>query len=284
MPRVTSRLLAIVLASFGSFASSTHAAPPAGFTLEPWPGDWAEICGIVPVGDGRFVAWERGGVAWMVGPDGVASVEPLIDISEEVGAWRDHGLLGLALDPDFSDNGFVYLLYTVDRHHLLFAGTPEYDPEEDWYFAATIARITRYTATAESDLAVVDPSSRTILLGESITTGLPILHQSHAAGALAFGTDGTLLCSMGDSASFIELDLGGQVPGGWVAMALDDGIIGPRQDIGAFRAQFQESLCGKFLRLDPDTGDGVPSNPWYDPAAPRSAASRVWTPGVTVMR
>lgn len=271
---VTSLLLAC------PFEGTAIAAPPAGFTLEAWPGDWKEICGIVPVGDGRFVAWERGGIAWMVGPDGIASVEPLLDISEEVGGWRDHGLLGLALDPDFLSNGHVYLLYVVDRHHLLYAGTTDYDPSADWYNAATIGRITRYTATAKSDLAVVDPASRQVLLGESISTGLPILHQSHAVGSLAFGTDGTLLCSMGDSASYGEVDTGGQVAGGWVTMGLQDGIIGPRQDIGAFRAQYLESLCGKILRIDPATGDGVPGNPWYQSTSPRSAPSRVWALGL----
>lgn len=259
---------------------SAEAAPPDGFTLEPWPGDWKEIVGIAPVGDGRFVAWERGGVAWMVGPDGLASVEPLLDISEEVGAWRDHGMLGLALDPDFLKNGHIHLLYVVDRHHLLYAGTPEYDPTVDEYNAATIARIVRYTATAKSDRAVVDPASRHVLIGDSITTGIPVTHQAHVAGMLAFGTDGTLLASIGDSGAYGQVDIGGDVIGGWTPMALEDGILRAEDDLGAFRAQKIDSLNGKFLRLDPETGLGVPSNPWFDPAAPDAARSRVWTIGV----
>jgi glucose/arabinose dehydrogenase len=260
--------------------ATAAAAPPAGFTLESWPGDWSQVCGIVPVGDGRFVAWGKAGVAWMVGADGIASTEPLLDISEEVGDWREHGLLGLVLDPDYLDNGHIYLLYAVDRHHLLFHGTKNYDPAADWYNAATIGRITRYTATAESDRSVIDPSTRHILLGESITTGLPILHQSHALGTLMIGDDGTLLCSMGDSGEYGLVDTGGEVPGGWVGMALQDGIIGPRQDVGAYRAQLIDSLCGKVLRLDPETGNGVPSNPWFDAGQPRSPRSRVWATGL----
>ena len=31
--------------------------------------------------------------------------EPLLDLTEEVNPYRDHGMLGLALDPDFQDNG-----------------------------------------------------------------------------------------------------------------------------------------------------------------------------------
>ena len=49
--------------------------------------------------------------------------ELLLDISEEVNTWRDRGLLGFALDPHFEQNGFIYLLYVVDRHHLDHFGT-----------------------------------------------------------------------------------------------------------------------------------------------------------------
>ena len=44
----------------------------------------------------------------------------VLDIGEEVGAWRDLGLLSICLDPDFDTNGYIYLSYMVDRHHLFF--------------------------------------------------------------------------------------------------------------------------------------------------------------------
>ena len=278
--KTTTMLLAGLLLASPLSTPQASAAPPSGFTLQSWPGDWREVCGILAVGDGRFVAWERGGVVWMVGPDGIASVDPLIDLSDEVGAWRDHGLLGVAIDPAFATNGRIYLMYVVDRHHLIFAGTPDYDPQANWYNEATIGRIVRYDTTIESDHSQVDPSSRVVLVGEQIDAGLPILHQSHAIGSLVFGRDGTLLASMGDSASYGEVDTGGQVTGGWVTTALQDGIIGPRQDVGAFRAQMLDSLAGKVLRLDPETGDGVPSNPWFNAKQPRAPRSRVWTIGL----
>ncbi len=260
--------------------NTAAATPPAGFTLEVWPGDWGELIGIVPTGDGRFIAWEQAGRAWMVGPDGMGSATPLLDLREEVGFWREHGLLGLALDPAFLENGQLYTLYVVDRHHLLYADTPDYDPNADEYFDATIGRVTRFTADPTSDFSEIDPSTRQVLLGESISTGLPILHDSHATGSLAFGDDGTLFVSMGDSGSFTTIDLGGDTPKGWIATAIADGIIDDNEDIGAFRAQSLDSLAGKILRIDPDTGDGVASNPWYDQSAPRAARSRVWSLGL----
>ncbi len=273
--------MAAAMLGIGTIARPADAAaPPEGFTRTGNPGDWGEIVGIVPVGDGRFVAWEREGVVWMLGPDLAMSMEPMLDIHDEVGAWRDHGLLGLALDPNFLENGRLYLLYAVDRYFLLNADSPDYDPEADLYFQASIGRITRYAATMKSDFSTIDPKSRTILLGDDITNGLPILGQSHAVGSLAFGRDGTLLATMGDSASYFGVDTGGPFEGGWVEQGLADGIITPDQDIGAFRAQYIDSLCGKILRIDPETGDGISSNPWYEGDSPRSARSRVFCLGL----
>jgi hypothetical protein len=88
-------------------------------------------------GNQMFV-WERGGKVWVV-ENGVKSL--LLDISPEVGAWHDHGLLGFALDPRFEINGYFYVLYLVDRHHLLYNGTATYSATTNLYFAATIGRL-----------------------------------------------------------------------------------------------------------------------------------------------
>src|SRR5262249_19638564 len=49
-------------------------------------------------------------------------------------------------------------------------------------------------------------------------------------------------------------------------------------DIGAFRSQYPRSLAGKILRINPATGGGYPSNPFYD-GDPQSNQSKVWTYG-----
>ena len=59
-----------------------------------------------------------------------------------------------------------------------------------------------------------------------------------------------------------------------------DNIITDKENVGAFRSQLVDCLNGKILRIDPDTGDGIPSNPFYDPAKPHGAASRVWALGL----
>ena len=247
--------------------ASTATLPP-GFRDDPVPGPWEVAIGATFDASGRLFVWEKSGRVWVVA-DGVASTTPLIDLSEEVGDWSDHGLSGFALDPDFETNGWVYLLYVVDRHHLVHFGTPQYDPTADDYHAVTVGRIARYQATAQSGLSVVDPGTRTVLLGEDFASGFPICG-AHGLGSLVFGEDGTLLASCGDG-SLAEF----QEPS-----CVDAGILQPKEDIGSKRSQLVDSLNGKILRLDPATGDGVSSNPYYDASSPRSARSRVWALGM----
>src|SRR6185503_12801318 len=59
-----------------------------------------------------------------------------------------------------------------------------------------------------------------------------------------------------------------------------DGIIRDKENIGALRSQLVDCLNGNVVRIDPATGDGLPSNPYYDAANPRSARSRVWVLGL----
>ena len=260
-----------------AFCTSASAALPPGFIDELGSSGWNQPTGFTFDGNGRQFAWEKEGRVSVVAADG--SKQLLIDISEEVGNWRDYGLLGFALDPGFLTNGRFYLFYVVDRHHLLHFGTSSYDPNADEYFNATIARITCYQADAATGFTTVVPGSRSVLVGETKSSGIPILHTSHGAGALLFGEDGSLMASTGDGASYLVLDDGNAVDS-YAAQAIADGIITSKEKVGAFRSQLVDSLSGKILRIDPNTGDGIASNPFFDTSAPRSARSRVWTLGI----
>jgi PKD repeat protein len=105
------------------------------------------------------------------------------------------------------------------------------------------------------------------------------LYQSHGIGSLVFGTDGTLLAACGDGASYSTTDVGSAAET-YFSQALAEGIIRAKENIGALRAQVVDSLSGKIVRLDPETGDGLPGNPFFDPVNPRSARSRVWCLGL----
>jgi PKD repeat protein/glucose/arabinose dehydrogenase len=272
--------IAVLTAAFmlcGASARAQNMNLPPGFILEEFGDTWFEVIGVTFAEDGTLFAWERRGLLAMFRN---SQWYHILNISDEVGQWRDHGLLSVALHPDFLNNGYIYLLYVVDRHHLLYFGSPQYNPNDNDYHSATIGRITRYTLDASNNFQTVVPNSRLVLLGESKTTGIPILHESHGVGTLLFGTDGTLLATCGDGASYDGLDMGGNQGGAYGNQALADGIIKPKENVGVFRSQLVDSHSGKIMRLDPATGNGVPSNPYYDAAQPRAPKSRVWALGL----
>ena len=257
---------------------------PAGFANSQIQSGYTTPVGVVFSTDGRqLFVWEKTGRVFVSNWNGSTYVRqntPVIDISPEVGNWRDFGLLSICLDPNFGSNGLLYLFYAVDRHHLLYAGNPAlYNPAGDQYYDASISRVSRYRINNTNGTLTADVNSRFVLLGETKSTGIPLVHESHAGGTLLFGRDGTLLISTGDNATYEGVDTGSN-PNTYFQTALNDGILRPAENVGSLRSQMIGSLCGKVLRINPTTGDGVSSNPFYDAANPRAARSRVWALGL----
>ncbi|MGZ8552734.1 MAG: Ig-like domain-containing protein, partial [Chitinophagaceae bacterium] len=239
---------------------------------------WVQALGAAFSKDAqRLFVWEKAGFVYVCNKSGntyARQATPVINLSTEVLNWMDQGLLGFALDPDFLTNGYIYLLYSVDRRFLMNDNSIAADAG----FAATIGRVTRYKTMLSGGNLVADLTTRTILLGETKSTGIPLVHESHGIGSLAFAADGTLLVSAGDAANFNGEDNGIDNDTYYV-QALADGIIRPQENVGAFRAQLLNSHSGKLLRIDPATGNGLASNPFYSAAEPRSPKSRVWAFG-----
>ncbi len=254
---------------------------PEGFQIEVVVDNVEYPAGLTHSDLGVSYAWDLQGIIWPI-IDGVRAENPLLDIHDEVGFWNDHGLLSVEIDPDFEQNGYIYLLYCVDRHHLLHYGTPDYDPEVNEYEAATIGRITRYQVNLDDLTSLVD-GSRTILIGEGAEDGLPIATTSHGVGQIIFGSDKTLIFTMGDSNPPHSIYNGeGDPPSdtGYEQQALDEGILKAHENVGAFRSQLLNSYCGKILRIDKNTGQGVSSNPFFDPDRPDEPISKVWSLGL----
>ncbi len=251
---------------------------PLGFQVETVIENVEYPAGMVHESEVSYV-WELNGLIWPV-IDGVKTSEPLLDLSDEVGFWNDHGLLSVALHPRFSENGWIYLLYVVDRHHLLYFGTDLYDPTADLYEEATIGRVVRYTVQSE-DRTEVLADSRTVLIGETKESGIPIPTISHGLGTLCFGQDESLFISVGDGNSpGSDYNGTGELPSfGYDDEALDDGILKPDENVGAFRSQYLNTYCGKILRINPENGEGYESNPFYDPSRSDEPISKVWALG-----
>jgi glucose/arabinose dehydrogenase len=260
------------------------AQQPVGFQDNEFQGGFDQANGVTFDAAGRAYVWEKGGKVKCRTLDGVW--HEILDISEEINIATDSGLKGFALHPNFLSNGFIYLLYEVDRHHLMNFGTANYNPNANEYLNASVGRITRYTVDVSNFSSLV-PNSRLVLLGTSPTDGIPFVFDTHNVGSLVFGTDGTLLASCGES-STVNSDSGsGEFS--FYQQALNDGIlksddpntptINENENVGSWRAQMVNCLSGKIIRIDPITGDGIPSNPFYDASQPRAAKSRVWAMG-----
>jgi glucose/arabinose dehydrogenase/PKD repeat protein len=235
---------------------------PPGFVDEPIHGGF-----VIPVdacfdGTGRMFVAEKRGMVRVV-QDGVLVPQPLIDLTAEVHNTGDKGLLGITLDPAFAQNGWIYLLYNVDP----IFGQPD-EPQE----SASFGRLTRYTVSGNVAL----PASRLVLLGNTAQDGIANCYSSHSIGTVAFGTDGSLFVGAGEGSHFDMAD------GGQDVSSLDyqcAQMFGASQDVGALRAQTFASLAGKILRVNPATGAGYSTNPFYDGNL-NSFASRIWSYGL----
>lgn len=252
----------ILLALIGLSPPDAGALPP-GFVVESLtPGQTFDIpTGIVHMPDGRILVSEKAGRV-MVIQNGVKLSTPMWDSQTEILTNGDRGLIGMAVDPNYAVNRYIYLAYVVDPDSN--------DVEDD---EAAWSRLARFQ-TSLSEPNIIDPGTRTVFIGKSWADGIPSGGNSHTIDCLRFAPDGSLLVSVGDGASYSTVDAGGLD-----APMFLPGRVSPLQDIGAFRSQYLGSLGGKVLRLNPSTGHGYISNPYYDGHLD-SYASRIWSYGL----
>ena len=206
-----SKGLPILLAVAGSFLPGGATRPataqtvPPGFIVEnAFPAaTFATPVQVVFLPDGRKLVVEQEGVVWTMAVDGTQSASPFLDLSLEVLGGAGRGLLGVAIDPDFTTNRWVYFLYTVDPNG-------DGDDSEDESFG----RLTRFQASL-GDPDVVDLTTRQVLIGADWPSGIPALDSFHVIGTLRFAQDKSLLVGTGDGAHFSQVDAGGIDPGGF---------------------------------------------------------------------
>jgi glucose/arabinose dehydrogenase len=240
---------------------SGAAAPfPAGFQPEPIDSGWSSPVGLCFLDEQRLLVAERDGRVWYVVGDQKHNL--VYDISSETLINGDRGLLGIAVAPDFDLSGWLYLLLVVDQGG---------GDRARLSFSRLIRIRTEYNANGD---LVALPATREHLLGDTWSTGIPSCHLSHTIGSLRFLSDGSLVLTCGDNAHYDLTDAGGNDAGCF----LEDRTP-PDQDLGAFRSQYDNSLCGKVLRLDPETGRGLSDNPYFT-GDPSDLLSRVWARGL----
>jgi glucose/arabinose dehydrogenase len=155
----------------GGFLSLKAATLP-GFTESQWgSGMSGAATAMAFAPDGRLFVCLQSGQVRVITKDGVTLANPFVTLS--VDSIGERGLLGVAFDPNFASNHYVYLYYTVP-------GSPPHN------------RISRFTANgnvaaANSEFVLVDLDN--------------LSATNHNGGAIHFGPDGKLYAGVGDNAN-----------------------------------------------------------------------------------
>ncbi|HEX8340020.1 MAG TPA: PQQ-dependent sugar dehydrogenase [Tepidisphaeraceae bacterium] len=148
------------------------ASVPPGFVAEPWGGRVEDISAIGFAPDGRLFALSQPGGVYVIGADGTQAPGPALQL--DVASEAEQGLSGIAFDPDFETDPWVYLYYTRPLSETTFAN-----------------EIARFRVAGDA----IDASSKQVLL-----TLDPVVNAIHNGGAMAFGPDGKLYVGVGDGA------------------------------------------------------------------------------------
>ncbi|MDQ6834071.1 MAG: PQQ-dependent sugar dehydrogenase, partial [Chloroflexota bacterium] len=255
-PRLTEAGFAVSDTFRAAPAPPTNALPardaialPDGFGQQTVAAGMNNPTGFAFAPDGRVLVNEKSGRVRVI-KGGALLPTPLIDIRDRVNDRWDHGLLGIAVDPNFAANGYLYLLYTYENN------AAQYDGKKT-------ARLARYTVVGDT----ASPATERAILGTVVgdathpscndfavgTDCIVSDYASHSIGSIKFASDGTLYASMGDAASFNAVD--------------DD----------ALRSQDIDILAGKLVHVTA-TGQGVGTNPFWN-GDPNANRSKVWAYG-----
>ncbi|NOT30181.1 MAG: PKD domain-containing protein [Planctomycetes bacterium] len=250
----------------GALCARAAAQLPAGFVAEPIGSGWAQPVGLCFLDEQRLLVAERSGRVWYVVGDQRKNL--VYDIAAETLVNGDRGMLGIAVPPGFDDPasaGFrwLYLLLVVDINNG--------GDNASKGFSRLIRVRTEYDGDGN---LVAQPGTRETLLGDTWATGIASCHLSHTIGSLRFMSDGSLVLTSGDNAHYDFTDNGGAD-----APCFAAGRTPLDQDVGSFRSQYDNTLCGKVLRLDAASGLGLADNPFYT-GDPADLLSRVWARGL----
>jgi glucose/arabinose dehydrogenase len=283
-------LVAVVLLAlaFGAARAQADPALPEGFQDQVVISGLEQPTNFRFAPDGRIFVAEKPGVILVYENLEDTTPEVFADLRTDTYDTGDRGLLGLALDPKFdSGRPYVYALYTYD--HILGDpspapkwGTPgtvgDPCPEPDGGDACLVSgRLVRLTAVGDhASPSAAAPAQVTL------AEGWCQQFSSHSIGDLQFGPEDDLYVSGGDGSSFTSADYGqfgnptpnpcGDPPGG-----KGTALTPPTAEGGSLRAQNMTLLNGKILRIDPDTGEGVPGNPMA--SSPNANSRRIVAAG-----
>ncbi|TAG00331.1 MAG: hypothetical protein EAZ43_13895 [Betaproteobacteria bacterium] len=237
-------LLACITALSATATAQTPTLPP-GFSSS-LVALVSQPTAIAFLPDGRMLITSQTGGVFLWNPL-TATVTPSIALAINTGnpisgdtrplvcSTSEGGMLGVAVDPDFSNNNYIYLFYTA-RNGASSCANVSYGTTTYSAVGQRANRVSRFTFNTTTN--VINPAE-TVLIN-----GMPARGGNHNAGDLHFGRDGFLYVSIGD---------GGQ---DWSSAANRGGGAGSN-----IASRDKNVLTGKILRVTRD-GDIPASNPF----------------------
>ncbi|HJU92010.1 MAG TPA: PQQ-dependent sugar dehydrogenase [Pyrinomonadaceae bacterium] len=163
------QLLRITVLVFLAISSTYAASLPEGF-IETAIFGLSQPTAMQIAPDGRIFVCQQGGALRVI-KNGALLTTPFMTLS--VDPQGERGLLGIAFDPNFATNNFLYVYYTI-------SSTPKRN------------RVSRFTANGD----VVVPGSEFIVLELDFLSDAT----NHNGGAIHFGPDGKLYIAVGENA------------------------------------------------------------------------------------
>lgn len=166
-------VLVACVALIFSNAKPASAAPPPGFE-DRFAANVPAPTATAFTPDGRLLVTSQPGKLHV--REGTGAPTVALDVSGKTCSGRtERGMLGVAVDPDFAANNFVYVYYTENRS------------------GACVNRVSRFTLPASN---TVDPGSEA-----PVIANIPSPSCCHQGGDIHFGNDGNLYVSVGDGAT-----------------------------------------------------------------------------------
>ncbi|MEQ9409730.1 MAG: PQQ-dependent sugar dehydrogenase [Fuerstiella sp.] len=152
-----------------------------GFSPEVIASGFVQGISFAEAADGTIFVAEKEGRVKVVQNGQI--VGTLIDMTDEVDSIQDRGLLGIAVDPQFDQNGFIYLQYVADL-----------TPGDDSLSTPATGQLIRVTAVPDADNGFVAAEGSRVVIQD----GHQMTAATHAIGDVDFDAEGNLLFTWGD--------------------------------------------------------------------------------------
>jgi glucose/arabinose dehydrogenase len=182
--------------------------------------------GLAFTPDGRLLVTTQPGTVRVIA-NGQLRTQAALDLGTRLCSNSERGLLGIAIDPLFAQNGHVYLYYTFRKFNSCVNNQVGTSP---------VNRVSRFTYNLATD--TIAASSEVVLVDNILS-----LNGNHNGGDLQVGADGFLYIAVGDSGCEIN---------------------GTRCAGGNPNARFRSHLSGKILRVNRSDGTPPTDNPFFN--------------------